>query len=89
MGLKKQTGYYTLKLKQITMITTKIYRGIKVTMSYCPSNIGGTIDYYCHINGKIYRSPSWDNLKKAIRRRLLKDSSNGNIHTSNIQKKLI
>jgi len=83
----KFTYQLTKKLKQITMITTRIYRNIKVTMSYCPSNVGGTIDYYCHINGKIFRSPSWDNLKKAIRRRLLKDSANVNIHTSNIPDK--
>ena len=69
------------------MITTRIYREIKVTMSYCPSNVGGTIDYYCHINGKIFRSACWDNLKKAIRRRLLKDSANANIQTSSIPDK--
>ena len=55
------------KLKQITMTTIRTYRGIEVTQSYCPSNFGGTNDFFCIINGKVYRSPSWDNLKKTIR----------------------
>jgi hypothetical protein len=49
------------------MTTIRIYRGIEVTQSYSPSNFGGTNDFFCIINGKAYRSPSWDNLKKTIR----------------------
>jgi hypothetical protein len=51
------------------MTTIRIYRGIEVTQSYSPSNFGGTNDFFCIINGKAYRSPSWANLKKTIRKK--------------------
>ena len=54
------------------MITTRIYKGIEVTFSYCPSNVGGTVDFFCIINGKTYRSPSWTNLKKTINKKIKK-----------------
>ena len=54
------------------MIITKTYRGIQVTQSYSPSNVAGTIDFFCHINGKIYRSSCWANLKKTIQKKLTK-----------------
>lgn len=52
------------------MTMTKIYRGIEVTKNWSPSNYAGTLDHFCIINGKTYRSPSWDNLKKTIRKKL-------------------
>ena len=50
------------------MTTIKIYRGIEVTGFYSPSTRQS--DYFCIINGKKYSSPSWDNLKKTIKKKL-------------------
>lgn len=55
------------------MTKIRTYRGIEVTQSYSPSNFAGTNDFFCIINGKIYRSPSWDNLKKTIKKTILKN----------------
>jgi len=50
------------------MTTTKNYRGIEVTGFYSPST--SKSNYFCIINGKMYSSPSWDNLKKTIKKKL-------------------
>jgi hypothetical protein len=63
-------NFIFVETKPKNMITTKIYKGIQVTHSYCPSNVGGTIDFFCIINGKTYRSPSWSNLKKTINKKI-------------------
>jgi hypothetical protein len=51
------------------MTTIKIYRGIEVTQFYAPSTRKS--DYSCIINGKMFSSPSWDNLKKTIKKKLV------------------
>lgn len=55
--------------KKSSGFATKEYRGLTIYQSWNPSNYHGTISHTVTLpNGVSHSSPSWDNLKKKIRK---------------------